>query len=509
MGIFGTDGVRGIGHVDSVDDPLHLFDSGRLFTKELCSEIALSASKVADSGAVLVGWDRRPSNLELAKSAIDSLSKTGRKIMVLEETTTPALQYAMLAQDAKLGVMITASHNPSEDTGVKILFENGRKPTVEEESAIENGLFSGTRDRGAESEIEHISNKPYIQRIRGMLIDFGRRGMIPDEGFLVDGSGGWISAWLADMISEAGFPCRETSDRDAAINLNCGAGSLSEGDVIEWDECRESDHSLLRMLRPSPRGSVLGFCFDGDGDRCFLISSNGDGALVIGGDGFMRLFSHACTDEKNFSAALTIESALDVSEGLRGLGIGRVTETGVGDRWLQHALMGDVEADDVVGAEPSGHVVLRHRIGANIGLWGDGVKTMLGFLRMISRHGNDWFDVASSSTSQNIAHSISPSDRSLWDPSGESGRLAINAIVRSLGTNAEDIRRVNVEGESSLLLLRHSGEVEWSFAIRNSGTESKTRVTLRTTGGTRDESGRVMAAMIDVLEPMLKSDSTS
>ena len=68
---------------------------------------------------------------------------------------------------------------------------------------------------------------------------------------------------------------------------------------------------------------------------------------------------------------------------------------------------------------------------------------------------------------------------------------------------------MNVEGESSLLLLRHSGEVEWSFAIRNSGTESKTRVTLRTTGGTRDESERVMAAMIDVLEPILKSDSMS
>ena len=509
MGIFGTDGVRGIGHVDSVDDPLHSFDSGRLFTKELCSEIVFSASKLADAGAVIIGWDRRPSNLELAKSAIDSLSKTGRKIMVLEETTTPALQYAMLAQDAKLGVMITASHNPSEDTGVKILFENGRKPTVEEESAIENGLFSGTRDRGAESEIEHISNKPYIQRIRGMLIDFGRRGMIPDEGFLVDGSGGWISAWLADMISEAGFPCRETSDRDAAINLNCGAGSLSEGDVIEWDECRESDHSLLRMLRPSPRGSVLGFCFDGDGDRCFLISSNGDGALVIGGDGFMRLFSQGYTDEKYFSAALTIESALDVSENLRSLGNGRVTETGVGDRWLQHALMNDLKTDNIVGAEPSGHVILKHEIGSKTGLWGDGVKTMLEFLRLIDSHGQNWSEIASSSTSLNLTYSIYPSNRALWDPDGESGKLVLDAIVRSLNTDAEGVRRVDVEGESGLLLLRHSGEAEWSFAIRNSGTESKTRVTLRTAGGTRDESDRVMEAMIDVLEPMLKSDSTS
>ena len=505
MGIFGTDGVRGIGYVDPVDDPLLSFNSERLFSKDLCAEIALSASKVADSGAVLVGWDRRPSNPKLAKSVIDSLSRTGRRIMVLEETTTPALQYAMLAQEAKLGVMITASHNPSEDTGVKILFENGRKPTIEEESMIESGLFREAVGRDIESEIRYISNNPYIRQIRDDFIDLGRKGLIPDEGFLVDGSGGWISTWLADMISEAGFPCTEVSARDTAINWNCGAGSLIEGAVMGWDECRKSQHSLLRMLKPSPKGSVLGFCFDGDGDRCFLVCSSGDGACAIGGDGFLRLFSHVCTSEKNFSAALTIESALDVSKSLRDLGTGRVTETGVGDRWLQHALMSDVEADDVVGAEPSGHVVLRHRIGVKVGLWGDGVKTMLGFLRMIGPHGNDWFDVASSSTSLNIAHSISPSNRSLWDPRGESGELAINAIVRSLGTNAEDIRRVDVDGESSLLLLRHSGEVEWSFAIRNSGTESKTRVTIRTTGGSKELSGKVMAALIDVLEPLLKT----
>ena len=509
MGIFGTDGVRGIGYVDPVDDPLLSFNSERLFSKDLCGEIALSASKVAESGAVLVGWDRRPSNPELAKSVIDSLSNTGRRIMVLEETTTPALQYAMLAQKAKLGVMITASHNPAEDTGVKILFENGRKPTIEEESAIEDGLFCETRSEGGEPEIEKISSDAYIEHIRREIIDLGRKGLIPGGGFLVDGSGGWISTWLADMISETGFPCTEVSDRNVAINLNCGAGSLSEGAVIGWDECKISEHSLLRMLRPSPRGSVLGFCFDGDGDRCFLVCSSGDGACVIGGDGFLRLISHDCTDKKHFSAALTIESALDVSDGLRSLGIGRVTETGVGDRWLQHALMSDIEASCVVGAEPSGHVVLRHRIGRKVGLWGDGINTMLEFLRMIGPHGNEWLDVASSSTSLNVVDSISPSDRSLWNPSGKSGEMAINAIIRSLNTNSEDVIRVEIEGEDSLLLLRHSGEVEWSFAIRNSGTESKTRITIRTTGGSKEKVGRVMATIIDVLKPLLQPTAMS
>ena len=171
--------------------------------------------------------------------------------------------------------------------------------------------------------------------------------------------------------------------------------------------------------------------------------------------------------------------------------------------------MNDLETDNIVGAEPSGHVILKHEIGSKTGLWGDGVKTMLEFLRLIDSHGQNWSEIASSSTSLNLTYSIYPSNRALWDPDGESGKLVLDAIVRSLNTDAEGVRRVDVEGESGLLLLRHSGEAEWSFAIRNSGTESKTRVTLRTAGGTRDESGRVMAAVIDVLEPMLKSDSTS
>ena len=509
MGVFGTDGVRGIGHVGDVVDPLRSFHSERLFSKALCGEIVSSASKVADEGCVVVGWDRRPCNLELSKFAIDSLAKTGRRIMVLGETTTPALQFAMLMNSAKLGVMITASHNPSEDTGVKILFENGRKPTLGEEAAIEKSLFHERSVDGPKYEIEHISNDIYVQKIREAIVDIGRRGLIPRDGFLIDGSGGWISTWLAEMISEEGFACTEVSDRDTAINWNCGAGSLSEGDVIGWDECKESQHLLLRELKPAPRGSVLGFCFDGDGDRCFLVSSTGTGACIIGGDGLLRLFSFERMDGGDFSVALTIESALDVSEGLRKLSAGRVTETGVGDRWLQHALLSDPGADNIVGAEPSGHVILQQRIGSKIGLWGDGVKTMLEFLRLIDSHGGDWLEEASSSTSLNESYSIYPSNRTLWNPDGKLGKLVIDAIVKSLDTSESGVKRVDVEGEDSLLLLRHSGEAEWSFAIRNSGTESKTRVTVRSSGGDLEMSRRVMSAIISVLEPVLQTESMS
>ena len=87
--------------------------------------------------------------------------------------------------------------------------------------------------------------------------------------------------------------------------------------------------------------------------------------------------------------------------------------------------------------------------------------------------------------------------------------MVTDAIVKSLDTSESGVKRVDVEGEDSLLLLRHSGEAEWSFAIRNSGTESKTRVTVRSSGGDQEMSGRVMSAIINVLEPILQTESMS
>ncbi len=134
---------------------------------------------------------------------------------------------------------------------------------------------------------------------------------------------------------------------------------------------------------------------------------------------------------------------------------------------------------------------------------------MLNFLRMIGPLGNDWLDVALSSRSVKTTYSISPSDTCRWAPDGKSGELAMNAIVQSLNVAAEDLERVDIEGENSLLLIKKYGEVDWSFAIRNSGTESKTRVTIRNTGGTKEDSRKVMEALIETLEPILWSDPRS
>lgn len=494
MRVFGTDGIRGVGSLDILEDPRRSFEKERLFSKQLCGEVAYCASLISEGGDILIGWDRRPFNEKIAKHAIERLMQTGRKISVLGETTTPALQFMMLENNATLGLMITASHNPSEDTGLKILFEGGRKPTREEELTIEKIMFKKTEKLSMMSDVKDILPAPYIDSVSEAIREMSSQGVFPNNKILIDGSGGWISTWLAGLISSFGVACTEVSDRRQPINSLCGAGDLSEG-WISWQECSSSEHSLLRAISPSQRGTILGFCFDGDGDRCFLICSEGDGAQIIGGDGFLRLFFPKCDDAENFVVALTIESALDVSRSFKNLDNGRLIQTGVGDRWLQHALMGE-KSDLKIGAEPSGHVILQQKCGLETGLWGDGVSTMLEFLRLIHRLGPNWVELVIENPSRTISESIYPSDRDSWDPNGRLGEMVVDVICLSFNIDMEELGRLEIKEEDSLLSLHHSNEEEWSISVRNSGTEPKTRVTIRTTDTTPGKGERLLAQLM-------------
>ena len=142
MGLFGTDGIRGKIYHGESSDPLNDFFENNFFSNELCCEIAYRSSLLTGEGEIILGWDRRPINEEKANFIFNRLVANKRDVVILGETTTPALQYEMAIREAVLGIMITASHNPSTDTGIKIMFQNGRKPTLEEERKIEGALFA-------------------------------------------------------------------------------------------------------------------------------------------------------------------------------------------------------------------------------------------------------------------------------------------------------------------------------------------------------------------------------
>ena len=173
----------------------------------------------------------------------------------------------MMYSGSDLGIMITASHNKSSDTGVKILFENGRKPTVQEEREIESSIFSNLYPPKTKSVITSSNAYNYIQWVEENLlsnaIDF-----FPKTELIIAGAGGWISEWLWEILSKNDVNCKEVGDRDLDINLNSGAGSLKEGE-LSWEYCRSSSHRLLNTLTPSPRGSILGLASTAMGTDVF------------------------------------------------------------------------------------------------------------------------------------------------------------------------------------------------------------------------------------------------
>ena len=394
MVLFGTDGVRGLISEKTILDPiLEYFEQG-IFSKELCGEIGYCASLISGGGPVMIGYDRRPKNHQIADYLARRLSSGSSEVFLLGETTTPALQYEMTLRKAALGIMITASHNPATDTGVKILFRNGRKPTKEEERRIQSDLFRIVEDESPNQKAMPASCKNYVESISRRIRILVENGSFPDNELLIDGSGGWISSWLADLMSSHGVKCKEVGNRNFAINQDSGAGDLAEGE-ISWEDCGKSSHVLLNEIKPVPKGQIIGFCFDGDGDRCYMIYSDGKAAKIVGGDGFVRLFLQSRGKNEDFLISITIESSLDLTNKILAKQNGRIIETGVGDRWLQHALMRE-EGASRLGAEPSGHVILEHSIGDEVGLWGDGIMTMFGFLEMARSCGSKWFDCLTS-----------------------------------------------------------------------------------------------------------------
>ena len=500
--LFGTDGVRGTISERTVSNPMYEYIENRIFSKELCGEIGYWASYVSGKGEVVIGWDRRPTNQKIAEYLAISLGGRCSEVSLLGETTTPALQYEMTLRQAALGIMITASHNPSTDTGMKLLFRNGRKPTKGEEAGIESNMFQVERGERLIPDITPSSCANYIESVSEKIQSLLQEGAFPKYDLMIDGSGGWISSWLADLMSSQGVKCRELGSRTDPINLNCGAGGLSEG-RISWKECKESQHILLKEIQPVPKGQIIGFCFDGDGDRCYMICSLGDSANIVGGDGFLSLFLQSRNKKEGFVVSVTVESSLDLSKRILAVPNGKIIETGVGDRWLQHALMREDEGILRLGAEPSGHVVLEHSIQDDTGLWGDGILTMFEFLRMIRFCGPEWVDLFYSERGIIMSGSIFPSNRSLWNPAGETGDLARKAISSRFNIDGTQIHELKIEGEDDLLMMRFDDGEDWSVAVRNSGTEEKTRLTIRTTSNDRDKVKLALDDIIHVLRPVL------
>ena len=547
--LHGTDGIRGKVAPFSGDDEGALL---ALIEQRILSNRAMRIigeatglyliRKIGELPLVLIGWDRRDGNAELVEALQSGLGAAGCRTIQIGEVPTPGIHHAVLACAADAGMMVTASHNPATDSGVKLFDAEGYKSMPKDEDEISqlawelaDGTLAAPQEEGAILDgIDGLSL--YKSAIQSRIVEFESlfaiefdgidwAGTIASPGLLLDCSGGAGVTWLADLLTENGLDSIEVSSRLDPINKDCGAGDFSP--TQEWKvsdlQMEPPSHRLLWCISqrleqnggviPWIPGEIIGAALDGDGDRCLLIEGTSDGLKVIDGDRMCDDIIRASLVNKfeQWKMASSIESDLGLTADLNRMGNHHSMTTAVGDRWLSAALWPSLELrlieskrmPRLIGTEDSGHLVMPTQIPHQEDRWGmvgDGTATLIASLmaRYIIHHSDAARGFAGGWKKR---VSIKPSIRERWDGQNELADMVQEITESWCGCALE---RVAVRGEPALLLLSGKlNQLPISIAIRNSGTEAKTAVSIRFAEGVNADGDALMERLIENLSEHL------
>ncbi|WP_344243538.1 phosphoglucosamine mutase [Actinocorallia libanotica] len=421
--LFGTDGVRGLANRD--------------LTARLAMELSMAAARVlGDAGAfeghrpvAVVGRDPRASGEFLEAAVVAGLASAGVDVRRLGVLPTPAVAYLTRELGADLGVMLSASHNPAPDNGIKFFDRSGYKLPDELEDRIEAKLgeeWDAPTGAGVGRVVEaHGELDRYAEHLLSTL-------EVPLAGLrvVVDCAHGAAAALAPGLLRRAGAEVFEIGAEPDGLNINDGVGSTHLGTLRE---------AVLR------HGADAGVAFDGDADRCLAVTSGGE---VVDGDQIMAILALELHDAGRLPAATvvaTVMSNLGFKLALQGHGL-KILETAVGDRYVLEAMR---EGGYGFGGEQSGHVIMLEH-----GTTGDGLLTALHLLGAVARRGRPLdelakcmtrlpqvlinvrgVDKARARTSQELLSAIEAAELEL----GASGRV----LIRPSGT--EPMVRVMVE----------------------------------------------------------------
>ena len=341
---FGTDGVRGDAHTD--------------LTSPLVIALGRAAARIIGAGTFLIGRDTRESGPRIEADLTQGFAAVGVGVRTLGVASTPAI--AFLAQRAGLpAAIVSASHNPWNDNGIKIVGRDGRKLAPEIETEIEAEL---------RSQLESVSTLPsaplltlpsasplvleleaYISHLLGALDGRTLEGL----RVVVDCANGAASELGPRALREAGALVQVINAEPDGRNINADCGSTHP-------------EQLQAAVRTA--GADLGLALDGDADRVLAVDESGE---LVDGDQIMVMVAldrHERATLRNDAIAITVMSNLGLRRALTAAGV-EIVETPVGDRNVTTAM---AERDLAIGGEQSGHIVF-----ADLATTGDGVLTGL------------------------------------------------------------------------------------------------------------------------------------
>ncbi|MCP9329805.1 phosphoglucosamine mutase [Liquorilactobacillus satsumensis] len=370
MKYFGTDGVRGIAN-ESLSPEL-AFKLGR------CGGFVLTkhAEDQGKPARVLVARDTRISGQMLEHALIAGLLSVGIEVFSLGVITTPGVAYLVRVQDADAGVMISASHNPVEDNGIKFFGGDGFKLSDEKEEEIEALLESSKDDlpRPAAKGLGTLSEyREGILKYTQFL-----EQTLPDdlEGLkvAVDGANGATSGAVSRLFADLGIDFTTIATEPDGLNINKNVGSTHP-------------EALARFV--VEQGAQLGVAFDGDGDRCIAVDELGN---IIDGDKIMYICGKYLSERgrlKKDTIVTTVMSNIGLYKAMEAHGLNSV-KTQVGDRYVVEEMR---KNGYNLGGEQSGHVVF-----LDFNTTGDGMLTALQLMNVVKQTGKKLSELAAEVT---------------------------------------------------------------------------------------------------------------
>jgi phosphoglucosamine mutase len=451
--LFGTDGIRGVAN----EHPM---------TPELALKLGRAVTFVAGRGKthvprILIGKDTRISGYMLETALVSGICSMGGEVLLCGPIPTPGVAHLTSSMRVDAGIVISASHNPYPDNGIKVFGSDGFKLPDEAEAEIE-GLMADERLLGPRHTGNTLGRAEKLEDARGRYVAFVK-STFPRDLFLdgikvvVDAGHGAAYRVAPLVFDELGAQVTALGVDPDGLNINEGAGALHPEQV------------QAEVLR---RGAHIGIALDGDADRVIVVDEKG---RAVDGDAVMAMCALRMLRDgqlRNDTVVATVMSNLGLERALEAQG-GKLVRTPVGDRYVVEAMR---QGGYNLGGEQSGHLIF-----LDCCTTGDGIVAGLQVLALMLRAGRPLSELAAGAMERvpQILENVSLSRRrpleemaelqkasdSVRQALGRDGRL----LVRWSGTEAK--LRIMLEGPDEARLRGWSKELA-AAAVRDAGARS-------------------------------------
>ena len=426
--LFGTDGIRGVANIFPMT-PEMVLSIGKATAhvfKEKCGK---------EKPKFVIGKDTRLSGYMIENALASGIVSVGADVLLVGPMPTPAIAHLTKALNADAGIVLSASHNPAEDNGIKIFSENGHKLSDNVEDEIEKYVLSG------KIKTEHIkgdligkahrvddAKERYIEFVKASVESMSMKGL----RVILDCANGAAYNTAPHILSELGAEVVVLNDRPDGLNINLDCGALHPEKMMEVVK-KENAH--------------IGIALDGDADRVIVCDENG---RSVDGDHIIAI----CAINMKEKGALRKNSVVVTIMANKGFDIAmakeriKVVKTKVGDRYVVDEMR---KKGYVLGGEQSGHIIF-----SNYTTTGDGMISALQLLRIMKERGEKLSKLAECMTSlpqvlvnvdvkekKDISKlKVNKNIKDAESKLGEKGRV----LVRYSGT--QNLCRIMIEGEN-------------------------------------------------------------